>query len=821
MARMIPAVGPQDTNSYGEERIYALLKHSLSDEFTVIHSVPWLARGVKEIDPKYAPTGEIDILIVHESLGLLALEVKGGKQRVEDGLFIYVKTGHTANHVLQTRKNAHGLARWLGSDPQLCWRIGYGLVFPDSTFGQNVLSPGLVDSSVTPPQSLVIDRMDMEASEFVARINELMKYWKQTLRNPAFGHTRMARLVEVLCPTFDGTPSWGSRVEYDNRIWLRLTQEQMAVVHAATVQSRMVVTGWPGTGKTLIAVELARRMSAQGKRVLMLTFNTLLVDYLRKEIDFSTAGTVATWHGFCADYARRLRGQHETTSNWLEHSCLDDLKEAQRLGLIPEFDVLILDEAQTFRQEWCAWLTAYFASKPIIAFCDETQRFTFEKERILTESLCKLLEVDTAFSLTIPLRSPRYVLERLLHVRPPAYQLFSPRSVEEGTLQECIVEDMNRATHEVIERLVGEGVDRKSITVLSRYGWLRTASVTVECYETVARFRGMEAPVIIIVGAEGMDDIELFCAYSRATTLCIALYDAESLGCKPSYSKFEELVLKHPDNAKIANDAREQGLTSFILSRYVESTSVGLTSVELSWCEAWKCWFINQKNDLDGAALWIDYLLIYHDWPVYSWTPSSRREMRRHDPVIHVLQENSITETHDLCRCEICTDITPHRRQTRAVSVCQCCVQELGQRETPSQDVLVLLQEFDTIISSTSPGTIAQEERDRLPLPLAALGAHRYACSRGQELKSLPKSSELHRWATAFIYSRISVRPVGTRLERDTLTQETSRYVFPTGVTLDIWRHAIARALGQSAVSGFLKKHKNGQYETLPVDRGS
>lgn len=106
-------------------------------------------------------------------------------------------------------------------------------------------------------------------------------------------------------------------------------------------------------------------------------------------------------------------------------------------------------------------------------------------------------------------------------------------------------------------------------------------------YESVPRFLGMEAPAIIIAGADDMNDVDLFCAYSRATTVCIALYEAESLGCESFHGKFQELVLEHPDNASLANAAREQGLTRYLLARHVESVSVGLLSVELSWCKAW------------------------------------------------------------------------------------------------------------------------------------------------------------------------------------------------------------------------------------------
>lgn len=817
MARMIPAIGPKSTNSRGEKNIYDLLKRGLSHDFTVIHSLPWLASDVKKIDPKYPPTGEIDFLIIHESLGLLTLEIKGGVQRIEDGLFIYAKTGKSSDHIQQMRKNTHGLAQALGSDYGLYLRIGYALVVPDSEFGEDVNIPGLRDITVAPQQSLLIDRKNMDAHTLAARVLELMAFWKKSLDSKALGAARTARIVETLCPTYDGTPTWGSRVDYDNRIWLRLTQEQSSVVHMVKAQTRMVVTGWPGTGKTLIAIEIAQRMIAQGKRVLMLTFNSLLADYLRKEIDNIDRWKVATWHGFCSDYARKLREQPKKTENWLEQGCFEDVQTAQVQGLIPEFDALILDESQTLRPAWCAWLSTQFAGKSIIAFCDETQRFAFEKERISTEDLCKVIGVDRAFPLTISLRSPRRVFDRLQCVRLPSSQMFSPRDVEDDTLQERVVKNVDSALEEIITELTEKGIDRKDIVVLSKLGWLGSTA-SAERYESVPRFRGMEAPVVIIVRADKMNEVELFCAYSRATTLCIALFEAESLGCDSSQGKFQELVLENPDNAHLANAAREQGQTSYLLARHVESVSVGLHSVALSWCDTWKCWFVDKQNDAD---LWIDYLLTCHEWPVYFWTSLSRREIKREDPVANVVRDVPRTQTYELSRCEACNDLTPHARQIRAASVCQRCTGELGERAAPSQEVLAMLRKFDSIITSPNLGTITQEVKGSLPLPLAALGARMYACARSQgvlaELNQLPNSSVLHRWATAFIYSRISVKLVGTKIERDTLAISTGRYVLPEGLTLEEWRQVIARGLGQSVAAGLLKKHKGGVYETVPI----
>lgn len=49
MAKMIPAFGPIDNNSHGEKTVYTLLKEGLSDDFTVIHSLPWLSAATRNL----------------------------------------------------------------------------------------------------------------------------------------------------------------------------------------------------------------------------------------------------------------------------------------------------------------------------------------------------------------------------------------------------------------------------------------------------------------------------------------------------------------------------------------------------------------------------------------------------------------------------------------------------------------------------------------------------------------------------------------------------------------------------------------------------
>ena len=70
---MIPNSSPNLlTGSWSAEpTFYKFLKDQLPDEFTVIHSLPWLYEKAKEFDNRPVLIGEIDFLILHPYLDVL------------------------------------------------------------------------------------------------------------------------------------------------------------------------------------------------------------------------------------------------------------------------------------------------------------------------------------------------------------------------------------------------------------------------------------------------------------------------------------------------------------------------------------------------------------------------------------------------------------------------------------------------------------------------------------------------------------------------------------------------------------------------------
>ncbi|MCD9026604.1 NERD domain-containing protein/DEAD/DEAH box helicase [Luteimonas sp. BDR2-5] len=815
---MIPNCGPAPTDSRAEQLVYHLLQDQLEDGFTVIHSLPWLSAAVREIAGVKAVTGEIDFLIVHPSLGVLAVEVKGGAHKVQGLAFVHVTSGATTRAVEQVRTSTHGLARWLGVKPGLRLKIGYALIFPDSDFNGQIASLALTDVTVDPPESIVIDRANLPG--IGQRIVEIMTYWKTALANPPLGEERRKALINTICPSFDGTPSWAARVVWDEQVWLRLTPEQSAVVDDAIMGNRKVITGWPGTGKTLILIESARRLLDEGKRVLVLTFNTLLAQYIRNQIGSNKLLKVGTWHSLCASTAARSRQDGgETDTSWLEDGCLEDIRNAVSRGKIQPFDAVLIDEAQTFRAEWLEWLCGWHSEGQMLAFCDETQVFAFEQGRVSLPRLCELVGVAKPFALTTVLRSPKAVYQRLKSVKESDYQLHMPRELEVDTLKEVLVVGMLESLSQTLVMLAEKGIPDSDIVVLSKFGRLEGDGKSAAQRHTLSRFRGMESPVVVICSAEEMDDAELFCAYSRATTLCIALYDAEFLGVKGARCLFQATVMAEPGNVEQASDARLKAQTGEIIRADLSPRWFDLQSVEIGWLREWGAWLVVVQNEL--SLYWIDYIASHYPWPIYYWYESSLREIQRGSPVSNPVEDGPGGMPHRLRACGVCSIVTPQRLSPLSSDdVWQCSICSRDEEtvpDCPDDRMIDEIRVLDSLVNVENPKSLSDVERKSLPLSLAA-GAALSLAERDltRDLVGFDQISGgriAYHAALGFVYSLVNLLPPGKNIRVADMARELyGRYLVPKELTYEVWKRDFAQACGVAYKREHLRKIEKGVY---------
>jgi hypothetical protein len=131
-----------------------------------------------------------------------------------------------------------------------------------------------------------------------------------------------------------------------------LREQQKPVLQLAALNDRLIVSGGAGTGKTLIAIEVARRAAEKGLRVALLCFNQLVGDWMREHTNKLTPPMPNLIVGRAIQIMAEMTGveipEKPSRDFWeielprlLEERLTDpDLKA------VASFDFLVLDEAQ-------------------------------------------------------------------------------------------------------------------------------------------------------------------------------------------------------------------------------------------------------------------------------------------------------------------------------------------------------------------------------------------------------------------------------------------------------------------------------------------
>jgi Nuclease-related domain len=358
MALMIPpriALG----TSGGEIEIFKLLKQDLdSNDFVCLHSVG-IARHQRK---DYA---EADFIAIGPS-GIFCLEVKGG-DRIErkDGLWTIGSKPNAYQSVEGPFKQAQG-ARWplieflrknLDPDIRKTVLFGWGVMFPGVEFLEhdpewdNDVIYDIRDK--TKPIRAYFERLE---AYFRRRLSETNKQ-----QPPKLGPPRLKGIVDCLRGDFEIVQSFHSLLNESQHELVRLSPAQFGVLDSAMSEfnPRILCIGPAGSGKTLVAMEGARRLAESGRQVLFLCFNNNLGRFLSKEIVWSRAAvSVSTIYKLLSEtilkggYGQELAAARSMNSdNKLFDEIYPRLFESAACALLeenefPQYDALVIDEAQ-------------------------------------------------------------------------------------------------------------------------------------------------------------------------------------------------------------------------------------------------------------------------------------------------------------------------------------------------------------------------------------------------------------------------------------------------------------------------------------------
>jgi hypothetical protein len=532
-ARCIPA--EPTFASRAERTVWSRLKSQLPDGSVLLANVRFTG---------YDGDWEVDLIVGLPGSGFAAIEVKGGQVWRADGQW-WQRTAQ-GDKVIdldeQSKSEKYLVGRFLERNPR--WsggrpRMVHMAALPDTRVGPEDPSPGL-------PRAWIVDKGDLP--DAAGRIYDLLQsdLANQPHRRPGPDEVDLA--AELIGGRGDPQADVARLQEVREEHCDRLTTDQFRVLDMARRIPRYEVAGGPGTGKTWLAIEQARRWAEEGQRVAFVCYSRGLATWVSRRVEswrkpLRRNVKVRTFHGLGVDWGVRI-ADGRGADYWEDELPADMLDLARHLDDAGRFDALVVDEAQDFLPSWWEPLLAALrdpAAARIAVFTDEQQRI-FDREGgadlglvplDLTENLRNTRQIGAVF---VPLAAPA---PKLLGGEGPPVRFVA-------TTDETAMD----AADDAALGLLDAGWAPRDVAILSTHHRHHEQVSRVEHFgrdgywdsfwddgdmfwSTVAGFKGLERPAVVLA-VDGFRDPAtaretLYVGLSRARDLLVVVADPETL----------------------------------------------------------------------------------------------------------------------------------------------------------------------------------------------------------------------------------------------------------------------------------------------------
>ena len=302
MATMIPDLTERqltDVQSAAEAKLYRAFRDQLSQDFIVFFQVAWIVR----LEEEQARDGEVDFVVCHPFRGFLCVVVKGGGVGFDaaSGEWYSVDRDRTKHTIKdpgrQALKAKYSILKKLSESSR--WRdlrirkviCGHSVFFPDLAAGRDLARPDLPNVLVGYAEDLLTPQRWVERA---------FDFWHNEDASQApMGPKGLDVFTEVFGHSFEVRPLLADALRDEEAERVRLTQEQARILDMLRGRRRVAISGGAGTGKTLLAVEKARRLAGEGFRTLLTCYNRQLADHLSRVCAGVPNLEVMSFHQLC------------------------------------------------------------------------------------------------------------------------------------------------------------------------------------------------------------------------------------------------------------------------------------------------------------------------------------------------------------------------------------------------------------------------------------------------------------------------------------------------------------------------------------------
>jgi hypothetical protein len=259
-------------DSAAERRVAALLDQADINEPAVAFYSVHLPRH------EYKRMSEIDFLVVMKGL-LLVIEVKGGRLSRNNAIWRFTnRYGQVFEKregpFEQARSAMFALERSLnGRLPGMTSRFGAAVVTPDQQLEQ--------DLEWEPAEH--IGPSAMSVGRFEDALRKAARFWRSRPGHRPAGDD-YHDIIRVLRPDFDRVPKLSLLAGAIEEDFVALAAQQYDVLRGAESNDRIFVTGGAGSGKTILAVETARRASKENRSVLLTCGSPGVIELMRRSL---------------------------------------------------------------------------------------------------------------------------------------------------------------------------------------------------------------------------------------------------------------------------------------------------------------------------------------------------------------------------------------------------------------------------------------------------------------------------------------------------------------------------------------------------------